>query len=208
MPAEAPEAPTQPVTEEPEPLGGLLAAAMSESKSTVVRSLESRADEKQPSPWRNRIAPVSLLILGIPIAYVIWGVAGSQVWPSMAAASINLAVQAVVYVPLGLLALLVTAQLMGVDFEDVRVTTFKLAAISLGALGILDGVFLHLLIMWEFDFRSMVVALMLYTAVCGVVVWFLFELDFYETLLATFIMIFPRVGIFYFATWAWHEMWL
>jgi hypothetical protein len=213
MPTEEPTpvaaAPKTPASADKElPLGGLLATAISGSKSAVVKALEERVDEYQPSKARNQFVPMGMLLVGIPASYVLWFMLGRSVLGPIIGASANQIAQLGLYLPLGFSTVLLTTRLFGVEFDELKLTLFKLAALTLGAMAVADGLYLWIILYAEFDFRSMLIGFVIELAICALPVWYLFELEFNETILFSLVMAMPRVLLLYLLSQTIHDIWL
>lgn len=190
-------------------LGGLLAAAMSPGKSDVERSLEAREDEYQPSNVRNRIVPALLLSIGVTASYAVWWAMSATALGAIMGATVNLLVQTVIYVPLGFAAALLVVTLFGVEFDAFKLTLFKLAAVCLGVLALMDGVYLAMIVHYfDFDFRCMLIGFVVQLAAAALPIWYLFELDFHETILMALILTLPRVLLLFLLANTINQLWL
>jgi hypothetical protein len=154
----------------------------------VAEALESRVDDSGIRPFRDYYLPAIFLVGGI----------GMTLWNAMDAGSsfglalVEVAIYLVIYVPLLLLALTITANLMGISYGPLMLGLFKLAAIAFGPLAMADY-----LIAWlrsiTLGVGTLFWSLPIYAVVAGIPIALMFDLETNETFMTVAVIVMLRI---------------
>jgi hypothetical protein len=177
----------------PKQLGGLYAQALGGKTSKVQSALAQREDEVQLSPFKERNLPLLILIVGMIGHVALWQAFMREHLYALGLSLAMVAVQAIVFVPLALGAVMSVAKLMDLGLGELKPALFKLACITLGAGAVADVLFVAFMAYSDFDSWSIAVGFIIYMILVGAPLMALFELELHETAMMIALMTVPRL---------------
>lgn len=172
-------------------------AALSARPSRVEQALMDREDEMRPSVLKEKVLPGMVAVGGVIVQIVLWFVFANSARAAILGAAGMLAVELLVFAPVAVLAVFITAKLLDVGFGPLVPALVKIIAIAVGAGGVADILFFKIMLSVEFDYQILLVGFVLHMLLIGLPVAIIYELEAFEMALITAIIVIPRLVMLY-----------
>ncbi|MEX2213361.1 MAG: hypothetical protein WD768_04495 [Phycisphaeraceae bacterium] len=156
--------------------------------SAVAAALADREDDSGIRPFRDYYLPAIFLAVGV--GFMLWN-AMVRDFP-LSLALIQIAAYLLLYVPLMLFALTITASIMGISYGPLMLGLFKLAAIAFGPLAFADYILLYISSI-TMGVGTLFISLPVYAIVAGIPISQMFDLEINETFMTIAVIIVLRI---------------
>jgi hypothetical protein len=174
-----------------------LEALSSRSKLKSDPDALAEVDESERPRFIDFHLPIILLIVGLVGGLMLMQTfAGSRV-KGLLSWGLLLVIQTLVFLPLGMVALQMTARMMDVGFGTLMQAILKLAAVTIGTGAIADGLFLAAAFQMDFDQYVLMFGFFLYLVFCGVPLAITFGIGLQETALLVALLMAPRLAVIF-----------
>ena len=164
-------------------------------KSAVVHALEKGEFEVQPSRFKDIYFPAGLLAVGVLVTFVLWVTTAPRLTAGLLAGTLTIVLEAIIFIPLTLGAVLYAARLYQLDFGPIKPALFKLGSIAVGPGSVADILFFGLMSAADADPWTLAAGFIIYVILCGAPMALIFELSLYETLLIVSLLVLPRIAL-------------
>ena len=154
----------------------------------VAEALESREDDSGIRPFTDYYLPGIFLVGGVAITIA----SAMDQGDSFPLALAQVAILLVIYVPLLLFALTLTANLMGISYGPLMLGLYKLAAIAFGPLALADFI-IAFIASKTMGMGTFFLSLPIYAVVTGIPVAMMFDLETNETFMTVAVIVILRI---------------
>lgn len=165
--------------------------------SPVMEALINREDEVGMPIFRERILPYVFLSIGLAAQLILWFVWTVSPASAMAVMGIAVSVQVILFAPILLFLLVSVAKWIDLDLGTFFSLCFKVAALTLGPLGVADALLTISLVVTDFDWHVIAAGFGFYVILAGLPIWILFRTNVGETALLLTINYLPRTIAIY-----------